>query len=108
MKTAYEMAREANRYADTHADSTDCDWPLVRDERFAELVRADEREKYKWDVHSCGPTCKRYACVSMREAIEAEREACAKVCDELHWPWHMGDNSGPKECAAAIRARSET
>ena len=44
MKTVYEMAREANRYADTHADSTDCDWPLVRDEHFAELVRADERE----------------------------------------------------------------
>jgi len=37
-----------------------------------------------------------------------EREACAKVCDELHWPWHMGDNSGPKECAAAIRARGKT
>jgi len=41
-------------------------------------------------------------------AIAAEREACAKVCDELHWPWHMGDNSGPKECAAAIRARGNT
>ena len=42
------------------------------------------------------------------ELIRAdEREACAKVCDELHWPWHMGDNSGPKECAAAIRARGE-
>ena len=39
---------------------------------------------------------------------DAEREACAKVCDELHWPWHMGDNSGPKECATAIRARSNT
>ena len=36
-----------------------------------------------------------------------ERESCAKVCDELHWPWHMGDNSGPKECAAAIRARGK-
>jgi len=36
-----------------------------------------------------------------------EREACAKVCDELHWPWHMGDNSGPKECAVAIRARGK-
>jgi len=36
-----------------------------------------------------------------------EREACAKVCDELHWQWHMGDNSGPKECAEAIRARSQ-
>ena len=35
-----------------------------------------------------------------------EREACAKVCDELHWPWNMGDNSGPKECAAGIRARA--
>ena len=37
-----------------------------------------------------------------------EREACARVCDELHWPWHMGDNSGPKECASAIRARENT
>ena len=37
----------------------------------------------------------------------AEREACAKLCDELHWPWHIGENSGPKECAAAIRARGE-
>jgi hypothetical protein len=49
--------------------------------------------------------------VEQLKAFEAlvradEREACAKVCDELHWPWRMGDNSGPKECAAAIRARS--
>tara|TARA_R110000868_G_scaffold179013_1_gene418945 strand:+ start:257 stop:490 length:234 start_codon:yes stop_codon:yes gene_type:complete len=36
-----------------------------------------------------------------------EREACAEVCDELHWPWHIGDNSGPKQCAIAIRARGE-
>lgn len=50
----------------------------VRYERFADLIRADERE------------------------------ACAKVCDELHWPWNMGDNSGPKECAEAIRARGNT
>ena len=100
MKTVIEMAREAGLVGGpVYARGLD---------RFAELVRADEREKYKWDVHSCGPTCKRYACVFMREALEAEREACAKVCDELHWPWHMGDNSGPKECAAAIRARSNT
>ena len=43
----------------------------------------------------------------VNKAIEEEREACAKVCDELHWPWHMGDNSGPKECANAIRARGK-
>ena len=40
-----------------------------------------------------------------RSIAAAEREACAKVCDELYWPWHIGDNSGPKECAKAIRAR---
>ena len=39
--------------------------------------------------------------------VLAEREACAKVCDELHWPWRIGDNSGPKQCAIAIRARGE-
>ena len=65
---------------------------------FEALVRADEREQYKWDIHSCGPTCKRYACVAMREAIEAEREACAKLCETLV----MG-----KHCAAAIRAREK-
>jgi hypothetical protein len=54
------------------------------------LARADERGKWMERAHIM---------------ILGEREACAKVCDELHWTWHMGDNSGPKECAAAIRAR---
>jgi hypothetical protein len=45
---------------------------------FEALVRADEQEKYKWDIHSCGPTCNRYACVAMREAVEAEREKVLK------------------------------
>ena len=49
----------------------------------------------------------RFAALVASAAQAKEREACAKVCDELHWPWHMGDNSGPKECAAAIRARGQ-
>ena len=69
---------------------------------FEALVRADEQEKYKWDIHSCGPTCKRYACVAMREAVLAEREACAKVADE-----HMRKCEGKSfGVGAAIRARS--
>ena len=44
---------------------------------------------------------------TVARAVAKEREECAKVCDELHWPWHMGDNSGPKECAESIRARGE-
>ena len=98
MKTVIEMAREAG-------DVLNKEWL----ERFAELVRADEREKYKWDIHSCGPTCQRYACVAIREAVEAEREACAKVCEETYTGEEAcGDWPTPEMCAAAIRARSNT
>jgi hypothetical protein len=38
----------------------------------------------------------------------AEREACTKLCEEFRWVWHMGDNSGLKECAKAIRARGQS
>jgi hypothetical protein len=93
MKTTIELAREAGN--DDLFDAMQ----VAFLERFAALVRADEQEKYKWDVHSCGPTCKRYGCVAMREAVEAEREACAKVCDD-----YFGFNA----IADAIRARGET
>jgi hypothetical protein len=47
-------------------------------------------------------------CQKQLKAFEAlvradEREACAKVCDELR-----GINWGPEQCATAIRARGET
>ena len=41
---------------------------------------------------------------------EHEREACAMVCDDKHHTWRWDDEpdsaSGPRDCAAAIRARS--
>ncbi len=72
MKTHFEMAKEAGL-----RDS-------VNLERFAELVRADERE------------------------------ACAKVCDSYYESWinihgryeFMGE--GAQECATAIRAKGNT
>ena len=76
MKTAIEMAREAGFVV--------CrDESMLREmlERFAELVRADERE------------------------------ACAEACDDKHHTWRWGDEpdsaSGPRDCAAAIRARGQ-
>ena len=40
-------------------------------------------------------------------AIAAARvkalEDAALNCEELHWTWRIGDNSGPKECAEKIR-----
>ena len=94
MKTVIELTREAGGF-----DAT----PKFL-ERFAELARADEREKYKWDIHSCGPDCQRYACVSMREAVAKEREACAKLAEE-----HMQECEGVSfGVGAAIRARGNT
>jgi len=39
----------------------------------------------------------------LRAAVAAEREACAKLCDEMERP----NLYGVRECAAAIRARGE-
>ena len=97
-----EMARDS--HMDVYGLGKDRDKFVFVLEAFAELVRADEAEKFKWDIHSCGPTCTKVACVAMREAVQAEREACAKVCDEADkdsdWPTAAN-------CAAAIRARGQ-
>ena len=106
-----EMAREAGvvPYVFASVDE-EC---LFRLKAFAELVREDEAEKHKWDIHSCGPTCERYACVAMREAVLAEREACAMVCDELPAPPYVSRNDATVwdvatlECGDSIRARGQ-
>ena len=74
-------------------------------ERFAYLVASAEREKHKWDIHSCSPTCNRYACVATREAVLAEREACAKLCDDLDDD--IVDGLAGWQYGEAIRARGQ-
>ena len=78
-------------------------------ERFAALVASAEREKHKWDIHSCSPTCNRYACVATREAVLAEREACAELCEMLDVANPKGKSwdEGTIDCATAIRARGQ-
>lgn len=70
--------------------------------RFAALVAAAEAKKHEWDIHSCGPTCERYACVARRKAVEAERESCAKVVEQAGV-----EGYGTLAAAAMIRARGE-
>jgi hypothetical protein len=72
-------------------------------EVFAKLVAEHEREKYKWDIHSCSPTCNRYVCVAKREAVLAEREECAKLCEK----WTPTDADGVCDVADAIRERGQ-
>ena len=73
------MYKEANGWSPEGFDRT-----VQELERFAELVRADERDR------------------AMRENayVATEREACAKLCDG--WTQADGDR-----CAAAIRARKQ-
>lgn len=90
MKTTIELAREAS--IDDLFDSMQ----VAFLERFEALVRADEREQgQKWfDAVTA----------QHKQLILAEREACAKVCDEAHELM----NSSFQGAAAAIRARGET
>ncbi len=63
------------------------------------------------DIHTCHAECPRPICVAVREAVAAEREACAKVCDDLPVPPYVSDNDAHiwdltcVDCAAAIRER---
>ena len=87
-------------------------------ERFAALVA----EHLRYDgIHSCHPECTRPACVVVREAVAAEREACAQVCErplliegeefDCNKPMQeiirQGADAGIRAAVAAIRARGE-
>jgi hypothetical protein len=83
-------------------------------ERFAALVAAAEREAIKWNsIHSCHTDCQNPACVIVREAVAAEREACAKVCEDLLADEFITRTEATVwdvatlDCAAAIRARGQ-
>ena len=102
------MAREAG--ISKPWDQEPVKWETL--ERFADLVVAAERERIKWDtIHSCHPECDKPVCVAIRKAVLEEREACAKVCDELVTHTQArGDNDSMLaaiSCAIAIRARGD-
>ncbi len=72
---------------------------MQKAERFSALLRD---YLLSTEIHSCHANCERFACVQTRKAVEAEREACAKVCEE----WGAWNNVA-QDCAAAIRARGQ-
>ena len=96
------LAREAGIL---HAHDSEGHWDGLTDEevvdslpRFRqELEYADKRiveilapfaalvaEHMRYDgIHSCHSECQRPACVAMREAVQAERKACAELADSM-------------------------
>ncbi len=71
----------------------DMSW-FVRRFMEPETLTSDEMERF----------CK----LAAARAVAAEREACARVCEETTASWSQYVyNSGCTDCAAAIRARGE-
>jgi len=108
-KTIIDMARES--WIDVYGLGHDRISFVKALEAFAALVRKDEAEKHKWEIHSCGPTCMKVGCVAMREAVIAEREACAKEFDRRAKYADGTSSSGWYEIdepAQIIRARRNT
>lgn len=54
------------------------------------------------EIHTCNNDCQRPACVAVREAIAAERERCAKLCDWLSERYPMATSV---DCADIIRGK---
>ena len=101
------MAREAKIWLqDLHYGYEKIDEHLVDGlERFAALVEAHvnakEKERQRYDVHSCGPDCDRYICVAVRN----EREGCEKAASVAL----LGaDKALADRVLRAIRARNNT
>lgn len=93
------IGQKAAQYANWQT-SDPYDWKRIRDERFAALVVENflqQSGEYLTNDAS------REAAI--KEAVEAEREGCAKVCEKLprkgYWITKV-------EAAAAIRARGES
>ena len=96
MDKTIDMAREAG------IDEPESDWMYWKAmERFADLVRADERERVMNE-----PLTKAQWQRFEDEIRADEREACAKVCETKMGPTAT-DYYG-NTYAAAIRARGET
>ena len=66
------------------------------------------QESYERGQADLMESCKEAAIKTIESAILAEREACAKVCEETTaaWTQHLY-NEGCIDCAKAIRARGQ-
>ena len=103
MKTVIEMAKQAGAIPIHKSPKEVAVVGNEAIERFAELVRADERERIYFQNSSD----------FVKAAIAEEREACAKVCEDLPAPERMSLDSESfyecvtLDCADAIRARGK-
>ena len=71
-----------------------------------EIIRM-AREAISDAINQHDQMLKRLWCIAYEEGQKAEREACAKVCEELAKGFNEEADNSRLWCAAAIRARGE-
>jgi len=64
-------------------------------------------ETIKETIHAHDQMLKRLWCIAYEEGQKAEREACAKVCEEFGTLGDSESRSHAEAFAAAIRSRNE-
>jgi hypothetical protein len=101
MRDTIEMAREVGFAVGLGSPA------LEKFERLIAMARADERE-----IVMNEPLTKEMWQRFEDEIRADEREACAKVCDDINakykWPDDVAERVASQWCADAIRARGET
>ena len=61
----------------------------------------------EWCWAGVGEPLQMFAKLVAAKAAAKEREACAKVCEQIDIAAFGGERPAPNDCAAAIRARGE-
>ena len=95
--TLYEAAEQALDALEAHADFG------IKADRAIDALRAALAEPDGWRQCAVGQKTTQY-CGLLEEAVKAEREACARVC-EVHGSMAKHAVWMAEECAALIRAR---
>lgn len=113
-KDIIRMVREAGwsgLYTTYNAPTGKPDWQMVKEsltgpvtmeqiERFAALVAAEVKREASFDRAELWLG-------RINKAVAAEREACAKVCEDQDTGQGLLHDQAVIDCAAAIRARGE-
>ena len=89
---------------DHNQNQSDSGW---RKRQIALDIKAENARELglDYEIHSCSPFCTRPMCVAVREAVQAEREECAMLC-EAEWST-IDQQAHSYNLAEAIRARGQ-
>ncbi len=97
-----KMAREAGLLRGGDGWTEPHRWGITELERFAALI--EQHLSYD-SIHTCHDECQRPACVAVREAVKAEREACAEMVE--NYALQYDEPVWALKLTAAIQSRGE-